>query len=221
MSPFHASPSLAGQQQTMHRPMTKRFVTLPKPSPDPAARRSTQSKYASGMCHALTCSGSRMLNVRLCRCMAHSLNLAAKHVLEAFARTPHRVLAKGKHSCTAEPVDDDEEEEEEEIESDEEEDGESDEEEEMRVMRRRMARLMRASLSIFNRVIFLARRMLLSHRHVRISTALVMLFLTAAICRCASPHKPAHSSPSNASQSTCLSLSFSSGVAHDGRPWTI
>jgi hypothetical protein len=130
MSPFHASPSLAGQQQTMHRPMTKRFVTLPKPSPDPAARRSTQSKYASGMCHALTCSGSRMLNVRLCRCMAHSLNLAAKHVLEAFALTPHRVLAKGKHSCTAEPVDDDEEEEEEEeIESDEEEDGESEEEE--------------------------------------------------------------------------------------------
>ena len=125
MSPFHASPSLAGQQQTMHRPMTRRFVTLPKPSPDPAARRLTQSKYASGTCHALTWLDSRMLNVRLCRCMAHSLNLAAKHVLEAFAPTPRHLVAKRKHSCAAEPVDD----EEEEIESDEEEDGEVDESE--------------------------------------------------------------------------------------------
>ena len=80
-----------------------------------------------------------------------------------------------------------------------------------------MARLMRARLSISNLVIFLARRMPLSHRHVHISTALVMVFPTAAIRRCASPHKPAHSSPSNASQPQCLGLSFSSGVAHDGR----
>lgn len=29
-----------------------------------------------------------------CRCMAHSLNLAAKRVLEAFAPTPRHVLAK-------------------------------------------------------------------------------------------------------------------------------
>jgi hypothetical protein len=65
-----------------------------------------------------------MLNVRLCRCMAHSLNLAAKHVLEAFALTPRHLVAKGKYSCAAETADVDQDDE---IESDEEEDGEVDE----------------------------------------------------------------------------------------------
>ena len=34
-----------------------------------------------------------------CRCMAHSLNLAAKHVLEAFAPTPRHVLAEGNDAA--------------------------------------------------------------------------------------------------------------------------
>jgi hypothetical protein len=42
---------------------------------------------------------------RLCRCMAHSLNLAAKHVLEAFAPTPPHILAKGRDSRAAKPAD--------------------------------------------------------------------------------------------------------------------
>ena len=70
-----------------------------------------------------------MLNVRLCRCMAHSLNLAAKHFLKAFGPTPRRVLTKAKCSSAEKPaadVDQDDE-----IESDgeeeEEEDGEADE----------------------------------------------------------------------------------------------
>jgi hypothetical protein len=95
ISPFHASPtSLAGQRQTMHRSMTKRFVSsLPKPSPGPAAAQSlTPSKYASGMCHALTwmpIDGICFAYLRACRCiMAHSLNLAAQRVLEAFGPTP-------------------------------------------------------------------------------------------------------------------------------------
>ena len=33
--------------------------------------------------------------------MAHSLNLAAKHVFEALALTPHRVLAEGEDSHAA------------------------------------------------------------------------------------------------------------------------
>ena len=70
--------------------------------------------------------GSRMLNVRLCRCMAHSLNLAARHFLKAFGPTPRRVLTKAKCSSAEKPaadVDQDDE-----IESDgEEEDGEADE----------------------------------------------------------------------------------------------
>ena len=45
-----------------------------------------------------------MLNVRLCRCMAHSLNLAAKHFLEALAPTPPRALAKAKCSRAAKPA---------------------------------------------------------------------------------------------------------------------
>ena len=48
------STSLAGQRQTMHRPMMGRFITLLRLSPNPAARSLTQSKSASGMCHALT-----------------------------------------------------------------------------------------------------------------------------------------------------------------------
>ena len=48
------STSLAGQRQTMHRPMTRRSSTSPKPSPHLAARSLTPSNYASGMCHALT-----------------------------------------------------------------------------------------------------------------------------------------------------------------------
>ena len=47
-----------------------------------------------------------MLNVRLCRCMAHSLNLAAKHFLKAFAPTPPRALAKAKCSRAEKPADD-------------------------------------------------------------------------------------------------------------------
>lgn len=44
-------------------------------------------------------------HLRLCRCMAHSLNLAAKRVLEAFAPTPHHVLAKRKGARAAKPAD--------------------------------------------------------------------------------------------------------------------
>ena len=49
---------------------------------------------------------------RLCRCMAHSLNLAAKHVLEAFASTPPHILVKRKNSRTAKPADVDQDDEE-------------------------------------------------------------------------------------------------------------
>ena len=42
-----------------------------------------------------------------CRCMAHNLNLAAKHVLEAFASTPRNSTRK-RISRTAEPATDDE-----------------------------------------------------------------------------------------------------------------
>ena len=44
--------------------------------------------------------------MRLCRCMAHSLNLAAQHFLEALEPTPPRVLAKAKRSHAAKPADD-------------------------------------------------------------------------------------------------------------------
>jgi hypothetical protein len=71
-----------------------------------------------------------MLNVRLCRCMAHSLNLAAQHFLKALAPTPPRVLAKARCSRAAKPADDvdqDDEIENDDEEEKEEEDGEADE----------------------------------------------------------------------------------------------
>jgi hypothetical protein len=120
--------------------------------------------------------------------MAHSLNLAAKRVLEAFAPTPHRVSAKRMDSCTANPSDVDRDE----IESDGEEDGEVDE----------------------NELVNFEPGDLLGKVHAFVTQACPHF---DGIRRCAAPHKPVHSSSSNASQPKCLSLSFSSGVAHDGR----
>ena len=71
-----------------------------------------------------------MLNVWLCRCMAHSLNLAAQHFLEALAPTPPRALAKAKRSRATKPADDVDQDDEIESggeEEEEEEDGEADE----------------------------------------------------------------------------------------------
>jgi hypothetical protein len=138
-----------------------------------------------------------------CRCMAHSLNLAAKYVLEALASTPRHVLAKGKKdSHAAKPaaadVDQDD------IESDEEEEEPNE-----------------------NEFVNFNPNDLLGKAHAFVTQACPhfsqrpLLFLTAAIRRCASLHKPAHSSPNNALQPKCLSLSLSSGVAHDGRQQTI
>jgi hypothetical protein len=47
-----------------------------------------------------------MLNVRLCRCMAHSLNLAAKHFLKKLAPPSSHVLTKARRSRAAKPADD-------------------------------------------------------------------------------------------------------------------
>jgi hypothetical protein len=130
--------------------------------------------------------------------MAHSLNLAAKHVLETFAPTPYRILAKGEYSRAAEPADVDQDE----IESDEEEDDEGDE----------------------NELVDFKPGDLLGKVHAFVTQACPhfdgschVVSDSSHFCRCASPHKPAHSSPSNASQPTCLGWSFSGGVAHDGR----
>ena len=143
--------------------------------------------------------------------MAHSLNLAAKHVLEAFAPTPRRVLAEGNDAAKpAADVDQDE---------IDEEDGEIDEED---------SELDENELVDFQPGDLLGK----VHAFVKQAcphftqpasqpVALGMLFLTVTIRRCASLHKPTHSSPNNASQPTYLSLRFSSGVAHDGHRQTI
>ena len=140
--------------------------------------------------------------------MAHSLNLAAKYVLEAFASTPRHVLAKRKKdSHAAKPaaadVDQDD------IESDEEE--EEDEPNENEFVNFNPNDLLGKVHAFVTQAC----------PHFSQPAALGMLFLTAAIHRCASLHKRAHSSPNNASQPKCLSLSLSSGVAHDGRQQTI
>jgi len=68
-----------------------------------------------------------MINVWLCRCMAHSLNLAAKHFLKELAPTPPRALAKAKRSRATKPADDVDQDDETESDGEEEEDGEADE----------------------------------------------------------------------------------------------
>jgi hypothetical protein len=131
--------------------------------------------------------------------MAHSLNIAAKHVLEAFMPTPpHRILAEGKDSRAANPVEVDQ-------------DGIDEEESELDE----------------NETVDFQPGDILGKAHAFVNQAcppltalVVVVFLTGAIRRCASLHKPAHSSPSSVKQPTCPSVSLSSGVAHDGHPWT-